>query len=114
MEPLWSGSIEFSIRPKRSSRDPWQRALRLNPWNWEYHDGLANAYAQRGEWKEAVEQCQEALKLNIAALETRKLLVKCLLQLREKDKAQKEFMTLMDFDPPDSQRLKDWFSEENR
>ena len=92
----------------------WQRAVRLNPWNWEYHDGLANAYAQRQEWKEAVEQCQEALKLNIAALETRKLLVKCLLQLREKDKAQKELMTLLDFDPPDSQQLKDWFLEENR
>jgi tetratricopeptide (TPR) repeat protein len=89
----------------------WQRAIHLNPWNWQYHEGLAKAYANQQEWKEAALECQETLKLNMAALETRKLFVECLLRLGEKGKAQKEFTTLLDFDPPDRQRLKDWFLE---
>ncbi len=92
----------------------WQRAIALNPWNWEYHDELAKVYAHRQEWKNAAEQCQETLKLNIAASETRKLLVKCLLRLGEKTKARKEFEILLDFEPPDPEALRRWFAEEGR
>ena len=91
-----------------------QRAVTLNPWNWEYHDQLAKLYADRQNWKNAAEQCQEALKLNMAALETRTLLVKCLLRLRQINAAQREFETLLAFELPDPEALRQWFAEENR
>ena len=92
----------------------WLKAITLNPWNWEYHDQLAKLYADRQDWKNAAEQCQEALKLNMAALETRTLLVKCLLRLRQTNAAQREFETLLAFEPPDPEALRQWFAEENK
>src|SRR5262249_40088428 len=84
----------------------WKRAIGLNPWNWEYHDQLAKVYAARQQWSDASEQCQEALQLNIAARETRMLLVKCLLRLGEKTKAQREFQILLDLEPAEADALR--------
>jgi hypothetical protein len=57
---------------------------------------------------------REALKLNMAVSETRKLLVTCLLRLYEKTKAQKEFEMMLDFEPPDPEALRRWFAEEDK
>src|SRR5262249_33574298 len=92
----------------------WTRAIALNPWNWEYHDELAKLHADRQEWKQAAEQCQQALKLNMASWETRRLLVKCLLHLGEKTKAGNELEILLGFEPPDPEALRRWFAEESK
>jgi tetratricopeptide (TPR) repeat protein len=92
----------------------WTRAIALNPWNWEYHDELAKLYADRQEWKQAAEQCQRALKLNMASWETRRLLVKCLLHLGERAKAGNELEILLGFEPPDPDALRRWFAEESK
>jgi Flp pilus assembly protein TadD len=75
---------------------------------------LAKVYAARQQWNDAAEQCRETLRLNIASWETRTLLVKSLLRLGEKTKAQKEFENLLDFEPPEAEDLRRWFAEENR
>jgi tetratricopeptide (TPR) repeat protein len=92
----------------------WTKAIALNPWNWEYHDELAKLQADRQEWKNAAEQCRQALKLNIASWETRKLLVKCLLRLGDKTKARSELEILLGFEPPDPEALRRWFVEEGK
>jgi hypothetical protein len=38
--------------------------------------------------------------------------VKCLLRLRQKSEAQKEFEILLGFEPPDPEALRRWFAEE--
>ena len=100
------GQAENSVRY-------WKDVIALNPWNWEYHDELAKIYAERREWTLAAEQCAEALKLNLAAWDTRKLLVKCLLHLGKKNEAQKEFEILLGFEPPDPEALRRWYAEES-
>jgi Flp pilus assembly protein TadD len=91
----------------------WNQAIALNPWNWEYHDELAKLYAAKEEWKLAAEQCHEALQLNIASWDTRKLLVQSLLRAGEKERAKKELEILLGFEPPDPQALRRWFDEES-
>jgi tetratricopeptide (TPR) repeat protein len=92
----------------------WEKAIALNPWNWVYHDEVAKLYADRQDWRNAAEQCQEALKLNIAAWDTRKLLMKCLLRLRQNTQARREFEILLGFEPPDPEALRRWFAEESK
>jgi len=90
----------------------WKEIIALNPWNWEYHDELAKIYAARREWKLAAEECKNAVRLNLAAWDTRKLLVNCLLRLGKKAEAQREFEILLGFEPPDPEALRRWFAEE--
>jgi hypothetical protein len=90
----------------------WKEIIALNPWNWECHDELAKIHAERQEWKLAAEQCADALKLNLAAWDTRKLLVNRLLPLGKKAEAQREFEILLGFEPPDPEALRRWFAEE--
>jgi tetratricopeptide (TPR) repeat protein len=92
----------------------WTKAIDMNPWNWEYHDELAKVYGDLREWKSAAEQCQDALKLNLAAWETRKLLVRALLRQGEKDEAKKELSIMLGFEPPDPEALRRWFEDEGR
>ena len=92
----------------------WTKAIDLNSWNWEYHEELAKVYGDLREWKSAAEQCQDALKLNLAAWETRKLLVRALLRQGEKDEAKKELSIMLGFEPPDPEALRLWFEEEGR
>ena len=90
----------------------WQRAIEVNPWNWEYHDELAKELAEGEDWPAAAPQCRQAIQLNPAAWETRKLLVKCLLCQRELKQARAEFDVLLGFEPPDPEALRRWFAEE--
>jgi hypothetical protein len=92
----------------------WQRAIDVNPWNWEYHDELAKELAEGEDWPGAAAQCRNALRLNPAAWETRKLLVKCLLRQKEQKQARAEFDILLSFQPPDPEALRRWFAEERR
>jgi tetratricopeptide (TPR) repeat protein len=100
------GRVENSVKY-------WKDLIALNPWNREYHDELAKIYAEQREWKLAAEQCVDALKLNLAAWDTRKLLVKSLLRLGKKSEAQEEFEILLGFEPPDPDSLRRWYAEED-
>ncbi len=110
------GAALMAARMGRNERaiQFWVQAIALNPWNWEYHDELAKLYAAQQEWKLAADQCEEAMRLNIASWDTRKLLVQSLLRAGEKDRARKEFEILLGFEPPDPQALRRWFEEESR
>jgi tetratricopeptide (TPR) repeat protein len=57
------------------------------------------------DWQEAAKESRAALQLNPADLETRELLIRCELRLKNHEAALKEFETLLDFDPPDRAEL---------
>jgi len=91
----------------------WQRAIDVNPWNWEYHDDLAQLHAGRGQWRAAAGECRSALALTPTSWDTRKLLVRCYLRLGDKRRAGKELDTLLGFGPPDPSALRRWFDEQS-
>ncbi len=88
----------------------WQRAIALSPWRAEYRAELASVYFQSRSWQAATAACREALRLNPANLNVRKLLVRCLLRLGDQPAARGEFETLIAFDPPDRDQLLAWFA----
>jgi hypothetical protein len=94
-----------------SARGYWERALRVNPWRYEFHYGLAAARAQMRDWPAAVDECQQAIRLNPFKWETRKLLVRCYLSLRAKEQARKEFQLLLGLEPPEPEALRRWYTE---
>jgi tetratricopeptide (TPR) repeat protein len=98
------GLLEISVKY-------WQQAMEVNPWNWEYHDELAKELGEAQEWPAATAQCRQAIRLNPAAWETRKLLVKCLLRQKDQKQARTEFDILLGFQPPDLEALRRWFDQ---
>jgi Flp pilus assembly protein TadD len=89
----------------------WERAVKLDPWRWQHHYGLAAAHVRRGGWHSAAFACRQALKLNPAALEVRKLLIRCHLENGEKDQARAEFERLLGLNPPEAAELRRTFGE---
>jgi predicted CXXCH cytochrome family protein len=87
----------------------WQRDIARNPWRSEYHAELASLLFQNRDWRRAALQCRETLRLNPANLEIRELLVRCYLRLQDREAAQREFRTLLGFDPPNRDELVRWF-----
>ena len=92
----------------------WRRAISINPLRSDYHAALAFLYFDAGNWQSAAEACRETLRLNIANLDIRKLLVQCLLRLGDPAAARAEFDTLLGFDPPDRDDLARWFATQSR
>jgi Flp pilus assembly protein TadD len=88
----------------------WQRAIALSPWRAEYRAELASVTFQSRDWHAALAACREALHLNPANLDIRKLLVRSLLRLGDQPAARAEFDTLIGFDPPDRDQLVGWFA----
>jgi len=84
----------------------WTRAIAQNPWPATYHFEMARVRAGRQEWKMAIEECDLALRRNVAHLESRRLLVDCLLRSGEKTRAKGELELLLGFDPPDADAVR--------
>jgi tetratricopeptide (TPR) repeat protein len=93
------------------ARGYWERAIRTNPWRYEFHYGLAAARAQLRDWPGAVDECQRALQMNPFKWEVRKLLVRCYLAMGAKDRARSEFELLLALEPPEPEALRRWYAE---
>jgi Tfp pilus assembly protein PilF len=92
----------------------WRRAIAIDPWRSDYHAALAGLYVEDRDWDRAAEACRDALRLNFADLEVRKLLVRCHLQLGDAVAARAEFETILKFAPPDRDDLIRWFADQSR
>ncbi len=88
----------------------WRRAIAKNPWRSDYHAELALLNFQSRDWRAATLASQNALRLNPADLEIRKLLVRCYLRLRDPEAARTEFATLLALDPADRNDLLEQFA----
>ena len=80
-----------------------ERAVRVNPYRWQYHQMLAAVHVQKEDWTKAVQECQETLKLNLASLAARGLLVTSYLRTGQKAKAQAEFNRMLSLSSPEQQ-----------
>jgi predicted CXXCH cytochrome family protein len=104
---ILAGKTELAIGYMR-------HAISINPWRSDYRASLAFLLFQAGDWQSATEACRETLRLNIANLDVRKLLVQCHLRLGDSAAARAEFERLLGFDPPDRDELPKWFASESR
>ncbi len=95
---------------RQEALDFWNRAVAVDPWRSDYRAELASLHFQARDWHAATQACREALRLNPANLEVRKLLVRCDLRLQDPEAARREFQTLLGFDPPDRDELIRWFA----
>jgi tetratricopeptide (TPR) repeat protein len=93
------------------ARGYWERAIRANPWRYEFHYGLAAARAEMGDWQAALAECQQALRLNPFKWEVRKLLIRSYLALGVKDRAAAEFEQLLALEPAQAGALRQWYAE---
>jgi hypothetical protein len=87
-----------------------QRLRAVNPWYSFVPSNVAKIHADRGEWAEALTACREALRLNPAGVESRTLLVQCLVRTDQVEQARTEFATLMALKPPNAAALRRWFA----
>jgi predicted CXXCH cytochrome family protein len=94
--------------------DLWRRALEVNPWPSRYHFELAKVCADARRWSDAARECELALRTNPSHVRTRWLLVGCLLNDGKSEQAQTQFDRLMGLDPPDRERLRQWFADQTR
>ena len=88
----------------------WRKTLAAAPVRSEYRANLASALFETRDWPGCARECRAALGLNPADLDTRQLLVRCLLRLGDQAAAREQFHILLDFDPPDRADLRNRFS----
>ena len=88
----------------------FRRLIAINPWRELYHAELANLLAQVRDWRGATEESRAAIRLNPARIQTRQLLVRGELHLKNPEAARKELQTLLEFDPPNRDELIRWFA----
>src|SRR5262249_35813854 len=95
------------------ARTYWERALRVNPWRWQYHQGLARTLIQLKEWSAAAQECRASLRLQPAdTLRTRQWLIIALLNAGERGQAQAEFDVLLGLSKADQEEgLRGWFAQ---
>ena len=92
----------------------WLRALKISPWRPDYQAELAPLYFRNRDWNAAAAACRESLRLDPTNLTVRKLLVRCELHLGHADVARRELETVLGFDPPDRDELRDWLTQLSR
>lgn len=110
-----AGNLALELNQPDAARGYFERAVQVNPWRWQYFQGLAVASFRRGEWNRAVDECQKSLRIAPANPSSRSLLIQCHLAAGQKDKAQAEFETLRHL-TPESRRegLGTWYEEQRR
>jgi predicted CXXCH cytochrome family protein len=109
-----AANLALTLGRPAAARSYAERAVRVNPWRWEYHFALARVFAQGNEWESAARECREVLKLNATETGARRLLVLCYARQKKKDDAQREFTTLLALRPPQPDELRRWFEEQMR
>ncbi len=110
----YAAALATALERKDDAIAYWQRAVRVDPWNSQYHYRLAQLLAIQGRWSEAEEASASAFRLNPFAEEIRLLRVTCLIRTGNKDQAWSEFQPLLTLKPGDQTTLRRWFDEQTQ
>jgi tetratricopeptide (TPR) repeat protein len=111
-ESSLTGAAHLAARGGRveDAIDYWLRAIKISPWRPDYQAELAPLYFKSRDWRAAASACRETLRLDPTNLAVRELLVRCELHLGHVDLARRELQTLLGFDPPDRDNLRNWLT----
>jgi predicted CXXCH cytochrome family protein len=109
---LGAGRLALEMNRLPDARAHLEHAIRLNPWQSQYHHDLARVYFRLGDWSRAEEACRKALKLEPFAA-TRSLLVQTYLWDGRAEKAAAEFAVLRQLTAKQKHaELERWYQEE--
>jgi Flp pilus assembly protein TadD len=110
-----AATLALRIKRHELARGLAERAIRVNPWRWQYHHTLGAVHAYEDDWPGAIRACQEALQLNPASLLARRLLVAGYLRTGDRESAQTEFARLLSLSPAEQREaLRRWFERQMR
>jgi hypothetical protein len=105
-----AGALAYRTGRLDAAASYWGRAAKVSPWRWSYQHHLAEAYARKAAWSLALAPCEKALQLSPANMDTRVLLVGCCFGIGDQARAQREFDVLMAMQPPNADKLREWFA----
>ena len=80
-------------------------AVNINPWSSRYRYEVARQLAAQRDWQKAGAECIRVLRYNGSHIESRMLLVRCLLQRGEKDQASAEMERVLALRPRVAENL---------
>jgi tetratricopeptide (TPR) repeat protein len=104
--------VALEVNAPQRSIAYWDRLLAVNPYSWQAHAYRGQAMALRKQWPEAIASCDAALKLNPFDWRTRMLLLDCLMRGGDQRlRIAEEFELLMVVQPPNPERIRQWFDE---
>jgi hypothetical protein len=108
-----AAALATQLQRSAEARTYAERAIRVNPWLWQYRHMLAEAYAQEDAWEKAAEACRDALQLQPANLPSRQLLLRAYLQLGDKSRARGELDACLALLPPLQRNgFRRWFEQQ--
>src|SRR5262249_1686936 len=109
---MYAAALSASRGQPQAAAGYWRRAIAVDPWSSQYHFGLAQAHADVREWTSAADACRAALERNPSSLESRKLLISCLVRQGDRIRAREEFDRLLPlFDKNDRDILRQWLEQ---
>jgi tetratricopeptide (TPR) repeat protein len=109
-----SGRLLADLNRPDRARAALQRTIAVNPWRPDYRLALARVCYQAGDWPAAVAACREAIRLDPNLFEARSLLVEAHLRAGERERADAEFRTLIQFYPASREIWQDWYERARR
>ncbi len=106
---LLVATLARQMNRQGEAADAYRRTLAINPYNSEYHHGLAYACFRMSDWAGACDAAGAALELNPARLDTRRVLISSLLKQGRAGEARAEFDRFRAFHPADEATVASWF-----
>jgi tetratricopeptide (TPR) repeat protein len=101
-----AATLADALRRPEAALTYWQSALGLDPDSADIHFGLACVYAGQHDWQRGLHECQVALEAAPMHLEARMLLVRCAMQMDDKNLTRKELSILLAQNPPQKEQLR--------
>jgi hypothetical protein len=93
-------SLALQLQRPAEVRTYAERAIKINPWLWQFRQMLAEANAQEHQWTRAIDAARQAIQLQPANVQGRQLLVLSYLQLGDKLLAEAELRSCLSVMPP--------------
>jgi Flp pilus assembly protein TadD len=109
-----AAAVAEELGRRNQALELWQRAIDVNPRQWQYHYHRAQICLDARDWAAALAACRAALQLDPFLIEVRMLQVRCLLAQGNREEAQTDFAELLSLKPEQADRLHCWFEEQTR
>jgi predicted CXXCH cytochrome family protein len=97
---------------RREAIDYLRRLVAVNPANAGPRIDLAQLLGGQGDWLEARQQCEAALRINPFSAAARQQLVLCWLRGADRKRAEAELAVLLRLQPERRRQLETWFAEQ--